>query len=453
MSKTATAAPQKPKKPEQTQPAELTQIEQMNVALAEAYEQLGYFKANVIQKATLIKMANMEGMPLSGIDVIKTQQGWKLYINGEGAKYNRDKYLTAQDREVSGRAVEVFDQIPGSNPEQDKAQGRKYFKTTTHVKSVEFTNLVNGIAAGRVDPKIGMELLEQITKMNTYVSWSAFSNVSEPYNKIPEHILKKGQTQAHRRADLEISKQCVLPADEEAMDAQFVVKPNSSPQGIEDMAKAAAAGGVTALVPEKPESVHEPDAPGPAEKGGATEDDPALVKSKIAELSGILTTQGKLDKTGRVKWLANNGFPTSIKDITMDVLTKAIATAKAQFEKAPEPTKTEPPKDAPKGDPAKQEILHKVFGLREKAGFESDDAIRAWVKKSFGKGLSEMDVAEGGKVVERVALYASLIAKRKTPEMDASSILNYAVQTKGKELHDMTPEEVAVVDEELGNMF
>lgn len=463
MAKPASATPDKdPKRKPPAEPSgDLIQIEAMNNTLAEAYEQLGYFKTIAIQKATLVKMANMEGMPLSGIDVIKTQQGPKIYINQEGAKYNRDKYLNQQGREVSGRTVEVFDVIPGSNPEQDKAQGRKYFKTTTHVKSPEYEKVVEGIASGRVDAKVGMELLKQIVEANTYTSWSAFSNVSEPYNKVPEHILKKGQTQAHRRADLEISKQCVLPADEEPMDAQFVVKGN--PPATSDLAAAAGASGAVELVPDKPAAAPVAAAPGPAETKGETKppvDDPAAVNAKIKELSAILSTQGKLDKMGRVKWLNDNGFPTSVSEITLDVLAKAIVAAKAQFEKAPEPPKAaeapkaEPQKDAPKTDPAKQEILHKVFGLRDKAGFESDDAVRAWVKKIFGKGLSEMNIAEGGKVVERIAAFASLLANREKWEMkDASGIFDYAKGSKGKDLHDMTVEEVGALEKELGGLF
>jgi len=87
MAKSATATePKRAAKPEE--PRELAQIEHMNATLAEAYDQLGYFAKIKIQKATLIRMANLEGMPLSGIDVIQTQQGPKIYINQEG----REKY-------------------------------------------------------------------------------------------------------------------------------------------------------------------------------------------------------------------------------------------------------------------------------------------------------------------------------------------------------------------------
>jgi hypothetical protein len=445
------AKPQEPKKPKPEEPRELSQIENMNAALAEAYEQLGYFKAITIQKAALVRMANMEGIPLSGIDVIKTQQGPKLYINQEGAKWNRDKYLTSQGREVSGRTVEVLDQIAGSNIEQDKAQGRKYFKTTTHVKSQEYINVINGIAMGKVDPKIGMELLKQITEANTYVSWSAFSNVSETFNKIPEHILKKGQTQAHRRADLEIAKPHVLPADEEPMDAQFVVKDSPA---TPDVAKAAAAAGAAVLVPDNPA-----EAPAPEPAAEAPPENQELVKERIGQLAAILSGSGKLDKVGRLKWLGDNKFPTNIKEATIEILDKMVSVAKVQFEKpaAPaEPPKapTPPKEEAPKADPAKQEILHKVFGLRGKAGFASDDAVRTWVKKVFGKGLSEMNIEEGGKTVERIAAFASLLANKEKWEMkDDASIFDYAKGTKGKDLHDMTPDEVKVVETELGGLF
>lgn len=303
---------------------ESTMMVERNFALAEAYEQMGLFKASVVSKATMLSIANLEGMPLSGIDIIKTQQGYKFYVNQEGAKYNRDKYLGQQGREVSGRIIEILDTFIGADAAQDKAQLRKYFKTTTKIKSKEYSQIVEGISTGKVDAATGLKILDKIESDNTYISYSAFSTVSEPFNKTPEHIIKKGQTQAHRRADLEISKQCVLPADEEPMDAEFTLKTNE----IMDKAKDAS-GGSPILKPDTIKVVDVPATtvtvkpteqkagPGPGVEGKveAKPEDPEAIKAKITELRAVFDV-AKLSRFEQQKWMTDNKFPIKPKEMT-----------------------------------------------------------------------------------------------------------------------------------------
>jgi predicted small integral membrane protein len=464
------------KEPKVKEPKELSQLEQMNNVMADAWEQMGLFKALAIQKATALKMANLGGMPLSGIDVIKTQAGPRLYINNVGAKYNRDSYLGAQNREIAGRVVEMFDAIPSSNPEQDKAQGRKYFKTTTKVKSPEYAKIVDGIAAGRVNAETGLKLLEKIMEANTYTSHSAFSYQSESFaaNRMPEHIIKKGQTQAHRRADLEISMQCVFPADEEPVDAEFTVKAGD----VLDKAKEAAGGAgpdmkvakVVDVTPAAPAAHARPQeaqkAPGPVGEGTSTPaakpEDPEAIKNRIGELRTVFDQAG-ISKFDGQKFMVDNHFPIKPREMTVAILDKAIVAARAKFLAKPAPTPADPvqqaetpaeaPKQAPE-DPERNALLATIFGLREKAGFADDDKIREWVKMGALKGLSEMTSKEIGEVKMAVQKLAGILGKHQKWGMASTdAVKEFAFDSKGKQLHDMSVDELGKFETELDEML
>lgn len=436
-----------------------------NNALAEAYEQMGLFKASVVSKVTMLAIANLEGMPLSGIDIIKTQQGPKFYINQEGAKYNRDKYLTQQGREVSGRIIEILDTFIGADAAQDKAQLRKYFKTTTKIKSLEYVRIVEGISTGKVDAATGLKILEKIENDNTYTSYSAFSTMSEPYNKTPEHIIKKGQTQAHRRADLEISKQCVLPADEEPMDAEFTLKAND----VLDKAKEAA-GTAPVLKPATMKTIDMPTepagaaakpttvvAPGPGTEGKVETkpEDPEAIKNKITELRAIFDKAG-LSKFDQQKWMTDNKYPIKPKEMTVAILEKAVITAHAQFDKQVKADTATAAAAAPvvQEDPARKSILASIFGFREKAEFETDDALREWAKKTRGKGMSEMTAQELVLIDGQVRKIAEVLAKYAKWGMASSAqVKTFAQDSQGKTLYDMTPEELSKFESETDEIL
>jgi hypothetical protein len=470
------ATAEKEPKVKQSEPKELSQLEQMNNVMAEAWEQMGLFKVLAIQKATALKMANLGGMPLSGIDVIKTQAGPRLYINNVGAKYNRDSYLNSQNREIAGRIVEMSDSIPSSNPEQDKAQGRKYFKTTTKVKSPEYTKIIDGIAAGRVNAETGLKLLEKIMEANTYTSHSSFSYQSESFaaNRMPEHIIKKGQTQAHRRADLEISMQCVFPASEEPVDVEFTVKAGE----VMEQAKEAAGGispdlkiskvvDVTPVTPvAAPAKAQEAQkAPGPVGEGTnapvAKQEDPEAIKNKITELRAVFDQAG-LSKFDSQKFMVDNGFPIKPKEMTVAILEKAIVTARTKFQAKPAPM---PAAEAPAPAPAeaakpaaedqeRKDLLASIFGLREKAGFESDDKIREWVKMGAMKGLSEMTNKEVSEVRVAVQKLAGILGKHQKWGMaNGEAVKEFAVDSEGKQLHDMSVDELAKFEAKLDEML
>jgi len=442
---------------------ESTMMVERNFALAEAYEQMGLFKASVVSKATMLSIANLEGMPLSGIDIIKTQQGYKFYVNQEGAKYNRDKYLGQQGREVSGRIVEILDTFVGADAAQDKAQLRKYFKTTTKIKSKEYSQIVEGIANGKVDAATGLKILDKIEADNTYVSYSSFSTVSEPYNKTPEHIIKKGQTQAHRRADLEISKQCVLPADEEPMDAEFTLKTGD----LMDKAKEAT-GGSPVLKPDAVKTVVEVPAtavtvkpaeqkaaPGPGAEGKseAKPEDPEAIKAKITELRAVFDA-AKLSKFEQQKWMTDNKFPIKPKEMTVAILEKAIATAHTLLDKPAQPAQEAAPAAAdPQEDPARKSILSSIFGFREKAGFESETTLRDWVKNTRSKGLSEMTAPELTQVDANVRRLADILAKGEKWGMTTPQLKQFAVDSQKKDIYSMNLDELSKFESDTNEVL
>lgn len=205
--------------------------------------------------------------------------------------------------------------------------------------------------------------------------------------------------------------------------------------------------------PYKPETpVHESTkivTPGPAEtKGEQSPSQEAAVKDRLGTLFGILSGPAKLDKVGRLKWMSDKGFPKSLKEMTVEILDKAISVARSEFaEKSTEPaTKSV--------SPAKQEALHKVFGLREKAGFESDEAVRTWVKTAWGKGLSEMSDEELAKVVERIAAFASLLANYQKFGFEVpAALVKYVVDVRGKPFHSQTVEELKEIEQEFNDLL
>lgn len=423
---TAAQASKKADTPQPTKSAgELSPIAEMNQSLAAAWEQLGYFQRIKLQKATLLRLCELEGMPLSGIDVIDTQQGPRIYINGEGAKYNRDKYLGSQGREVSGRQVDVLNTMPGADEKKDQIEGRKYFKTTTKVISAEMKKIVNAIADGKVAGEIGLQIFNQLAEANTYTSWSAFSYTSEKFqtNRVPEHIIKKGMTQAHRRADLEISKQVVLPMDEEPVDAEFVV--HGSPAAN----AAAAAAGAAAPAP-TPTPKGGPSMPAPTTAPAKPADKPVIettatvkpaaeaapaaaptgpsIDSLIGELKNVFETSG-VSKPAQMAFMKDNNFPHQKSQMTAEILQKAIAAAREKF--APKPAPTVGAAPSPEEEVERKKKLAAIFGAHEKAGFADEEAVRTWVKATYGKGLSEMTVEETETVRARVARQAAFLGK------------------------------------------
>lgn len=242
-------------------------IDEVNASIAAVWEQLGIFAKIKVQKESLLKLCNLQEMPLIGIDIIPTQQGLKVYINGEGAKFNRERYLHQNGRRMIERTIEIvpYDKAPGADPVRDKAQGRLYFKITTTVEDVDQKDkIVNAVASGIIKASEVTETLKALKIITESVTFSAYSNQSEKFgdNRQPDIILKKGITQAHRRSDLEISSQCVIPEDEEPQDAQFLVKSEDLLEKAKvaaDSAKAGASLPDTTLVPEK--AAKQPDAP------------------------------------------------------------------------------------------------------------------------------------------------------------------------------------------------
>jgi hypothetical protein len=450
-------APQKappdaqPKKPPSYLPAP---IEEVNSSIAEAWEQLGKFQQLKIQKATLLKLANMQEMPLIGIDVIPTQQGLRLYINGEGAKFNRERYLHQNGRRMVERRVEPvpYDQCPFADPGRDKAQGRVYFKITTIVEDVDQKEkIVSAVAAGTIKASEVGELLKNLKVVAEYVTWSAFSNQSEKFadNRQPDAILKKGITQSHRRADLEISSQCVIPEDEETIDAKFSIKA----EAVLDAAKGEAAMPSLTLVPDKTTKIELPAPPAKVDGEKPGSEGEGDVMALVGQLNNIFDT-AQVKKVDRIKWMTENGYPTKKAEMTPAILAKAIAKANEQFIKKAAPVEPAAPAAAPaQEDPEKAKILAKIFAQAkpEKAGFEDPDAIRAWVKGAYGKGLSEMTAQETSEVEKRVTRFTDLIAKhQKWGFSSPLELIQYAQDTKP--IHAMTDEEIKKLEDNFDEM-
>lgn len=457
---------------------ELSQIELANKTLSEAWDQLGYFAKIKVQKQTLVTLCNLEGMPLSCVDVIPTQDGPKLYINSEGAKYNRDKYLNAQNREVAGRTIDILDTVPGAKKAEDEALGRKYFRVVTHVMSEEYRKIIDAISKGVVPVGDGMKLIEEIKKMNMYTSFSAFSYQAEKLNKTPEQIIKKGITQAHRRADLEISKQFVLPADEEPIDAQFVVRDTAA--AAEHAAAAAAGGGGAPTLtpssvkdvtpkndPKKPDTMKtEPAKTAKADEKPAQDAAPAAEQKPPqktfeqlgAELNAKFALAG-LGKVDRQRWMNHYQIPASKEKLQQNpaLLEKAVELVTKQYEDGtlvkwkggvPQDPPAEPLKQAElpvspdKEDPERKKLLGVIFGdRREKAGFDSEDHVRTWVKLTWGKGLSDMTTAETKVVADRMGLFSGLLLRHaKWGFSSPAELVNYVQEAQGADFYKLDEE-------------
>jgi hypothetical protein len=432
-------------------------IEEINSQIIASWEQLGILAKIKIQKDTLLKLCNLQEMPLIGIDVIPTQQGPKLYINGEGAKFNRERYLHNAGRRMVSRKVEEipYADVPHAEANRDKAQGRIYFRITTTVEDVEQkAKIVDAVASGKIPAADVKAIMDQLKIVTEYQTLSSFSNQSEKYdvNRQPDVILKKGVTQCNRRADLEISSQCVIPEDEEPLDAQFIVKSGEVLDQATDKAKDAAAGNEAlkpAKVAEMPETTTAPAkaTPGPVGEGPKKD-----VGALITEINAIFD-KGEVKKADRMKWFTENGLPMKKSEMTVEILTQAIEKAKAtDFKKLfGQPAKVAPQKDdTAKVDPEKQKMLGAIFGQHKKAGFGDEDAIRAWVKEEYGKGLSEMNVGECGDVRMRVEAMAKFLSNFQNWGFAAEVELKEYLETFGeKALHKMSVKEIGVASAEF----
>ncbi len=462
-----------PKAPPRQAEPEVDQIAEKNAALAQAWEQMGIFKKIPITKEVLVKMANLEGMPLSGADVIETQQGFRLYINNVGAKCLRDKYLTQQDRELSGRSVDILEKLPNQNADAtlDKQQGRVYFKITTRIKSPEYVKLIDAVCAGKMSAADAKIILDDDERRNTYHTFSAFSYATEKFqtNRVPEHIIKKGITQCHRRADLEIANQSVLPADEEPTDANFLAK-------ADDILKEAqtGSGGASALTPASVKPVA-PTLPPPAKADVAPAATPTAaatpgsgvegkaaptggedLTAKISALNSIFEA-AKVSRFDRQKWMQDHKFPFSKKELTAEVLDKAIKAATEQYTpSAAQEVKQEPPKQAekPAEDPERTKALSRIFGMREKSGFVDEDTLRAWVKQVNGKGLSEMTATEMAPVIERISEFATFLANHTKWSFGSTlELMAYVQDSGGKSLHTMTTAEITKLATDIAEVM
>lgn len=428
-------------------------IEEVNNAIAATWEQLGIFKKLQVSKAAILDLCNMGDMPMTGIDIIPTSQGPKLYINHDGAKYNREKYLRGQGRTVANRKVEIVDpsEVTFGIPEQHKNQNRIVFRILTKVRDESAHRKVvdaiaQAVAAGHTDAaEKGIKLLEALE--STYQTFSAFSYQSEkfPANKTPDHILKKGITQACRRADLEISMQVVIPSDEEPVDAEFTVKAGEK---LKEAKKGATLPGAT-LTPGKV-------APGPADEGGTEKGEKAGDMKKLgAELSGILAKAG-MKRGAMIKWMTENMGTAKPSEMTPEILQKAVEKAKADLvEKKPEEKKPAPAKEKAKekSDPDRTKIMKKIFARREEAGFESDDDLRKCVKATCGKGLSEMD-SKGLEAVSKSLHTLGLLSQHKRWGFDTpEELAEYVKDALGKPLSEVGQEELQTLRSNLEEMI
>lgn len=472
------AAPQEAPKKAPYLPAP---IEEINQSMAVLWDQLGHFQKLKITKEALLRHCNMQEMPLLGLDVIPTQQGLKLYINGEGAKFNRERYLHQSGRRMIERKVEIldYDKVPGADAARDKAQGRVYFRILTTVEDVDQkAQIVHGVATGTIKAADVPGLLDALKVITTYETRSAYSYQSEKFqdNRQPDIIIKKGITQCHRRADLEISSQCVIPEDEETVDAVFTVKASEM---FESAKSGAALPGAT-LVPEKVVATQTPvpkapvptvivDAPGP--EGGEKKSvvtEPAkptaapAAPEDAAALNGLLKdilTAGKVaSRADRIKWFNAHGFPTDPTKITVEILKKAIDIAKKEFPETGEAPPAEPagPKldAATKTDPERHKAIQKIFGMREKALFEGEDPLRAWVKETWGKGMSEMSAPELHGVLERVQSYTDFLGTYNTRGFASpKELMVYAAEAKDKPFHQLSPQDLKEVGGDLDQMI
>jgi hypothetical protein len=442
-------------------------IEEVNASIAAVWESTGTWKrlAQAVNspeiKDRMLKLCNMQEMPLVGVDIIPTQQGLKLYVNGEGAKYNRERYLAQNGRRMTERKIEIvpYDQAPGADPVRDKAQGRLYFKITTTCEDVDQKNkIVNAVASGIIKASEVTETLRALKIITESVTFSAYSNQSEKFqdNRQPDVILKKGITQSHRRADLELSSQVVIPEDEEPTDAQFLVKSEENLAAATAAALGAASLPQTTLVPDK--ATKTPDVapaaapaataaakPGPVGEGTPVQQpNVAEIESLMGQINAIFDA-AKVKKVDRIKWFNERKYPISKVQMTVETLSKALAEVKAQFappaapaaaQEAPEATKAPEAKPEPEKAPQwKQDGLKKIFGLREKAGFADDEAMRAWVKEEFGRGLSEMEIGQMEAVTARMAAFCNFFANSQKWGMNTVDLTSYVKDSTQKSVH------------------
>lgn len=418
------------------------QIEEVNRLIVDVWEQTGKIKAMNIKKETLLELANMQKMPLIGVDVIKTKDGLKLYINSEGAKFSREKYLHEQGRRMVGRKVRLMkaDQVPGSDPSVDKQARRFYFSVETRVEDVDRINkLVNAIANGTVPAETGMKLIQQFSE--TYETVSAFSALSESFDAQKfniEHLIKKGVTQSHRRSDLEISMQFVIEEDEEPVDAQFVVRSAE----VLETAKAEATLSERPVTPEKVTKEQEGSKASAAPAAPVTQEVDPAVRAKAKELATLLQT--KLDANAIAKWLAENGIPRKVNEMTHEMLDAAIKKATEQFAAPAAPANApeaagaaeKPPQEATI-EAARKKALARAFAASKGAGFKDTDEVRSWAKQRFGKGLSEMTLQETEQAADTIGAYAKLLEAHKENGFEDAAGFKEAIESIGGDLHQI----------------
>ena len=429
-------------------------LEKINQAIADTWEQLGTFKKLQVTKSTILNLCNMGDMPLTGVDIIPTQNGPRLYINHDGAKYNREKYLANQGRAVSSRKVDIVGakEMGIGADEQHKAQNRVFFRIRTKVRDdMAYRKIVDAIAQAVANghtqaAEQGLKLLESLE--SEYQTYSAFSYQSEKFsqNRTPDHILKKGITQACRRADLEISMQVVLPSDEEPVDAEFIVKADAK-------IKEAQKGASKTELELKPEKV----TPGPGvgdEPIKKVGDKTVIVGTpdlgeKTKELIDIFTKAGH-KKAFMIKWMTENFGSVKKDELTLEILEKAIAKAKDEFK--PE-TKDKKDTGKKKSDPDRNKIIKKIFASRADKGFDSDDDLRAMVKGAYGKGLSEMDVEQLSFVEKHLDDLAFLVDHKKWGFSTPQELVDYVKDSAGKPFAEMTSQELSTVKSDLDEMI
>lgn len=454
-------------------------IEEVNESISAVWESIGVWKKlsttvnspNI--KEHILKVCNMQEMPLIGVDIIPTQQGLKLYVNGEGAKFNRERYLTQQGRRMIERQIHIIPHEKiSANPAVDKNQGRIYFEIITTIEdTAQKAKIVDAVASGVIKASEVKDVLEQLKIITKYITHSSFSNQSEKFdqNRQPDVIIKKGTTQCHRRADLEISSQCVIPEDEEPKDAVFLIKDTPGAADVPalskiDAAKDAAAAGATlpatTLAPQKSAELPPP-ASTPASEVPAADKDPEKIKALMGEINTIFN-EAAVGKADRIKWFTENSYPIRTSEMSVPILEKALAQVKEKYKKAPAdggatlpPPSTAPAAaDKPPADPAKQAALKKIFAVREKAGFQDDEILRAWVKTRWSKGLSEMTAPEAGVVADQVVEYSNFLENHKKWGFGSElELLTYVEDSSKKTLHSMVSEEVQKAAKDLGELI
>lgn len=442
-------------------------IEEVNNTISALWDSTGIWKrmVNTLQdpniKGVMIKACNMQEMPLSGLDIIPTQQGPKPYVNSEGAKFSRERHLAKSGRKMVGREINLipYDKMPGSIKDRDQQQGRMYFEIVSTVENVDQKQqIIDAVCNGTIPADKVAALLEQLAIITKYKTHSSFSNQSEKFadNRQPDVILKKGTTQCHRRADLEMSMQYVLPDDDAPLDAEFIVKGEApqAPDKAKAAADAAAAGPAMpqrTLMPEKvteqPTADHKKpmETPPPPDASVLT-----AVKAIMVEVNKVFD-EAKVPKADRMKFFNQNALPISMTQMTVELANKALELVRKTYKKTSEALPAETPaKTEEQKDPARHQALQKVFGLREKAGFKSEDELRAWVKAKSGKGLSEMGAAEIDVIADGIKVFANFLGNyQKWGFGSQPELVVYLEDAAQKKFHDLTPQEIEERAKEL----